>query len=285
MNRCHPSLSSTPPVVSCAFGRIAPVLAVFAAGAAQALTVTNSVPFTLGPNESASELLAPQFDPTASADAPTLIGITVAVEVQFSADLSLFGASAADAVVSWNLGPGFVRVVPESPELEVPEMVDLALTGVTEVFGGRPSPVTPAPTVTVTNEVTISTNQWTAYLGTNALAYTVDFIAPYTFVNTAPSSAGALYANDRVSGRLKVLYFAQSTRLVLSFQLGSLEGAGALVIQGGAGAEVVVETTNDVANGPWNPLATRVLDSHGLAQITLGSLGATSGQFFRAYQP
>ncbi|MBE7504397.1 MAG: hypothetical protein HS113_29720 [Verrucomicrobiales bacterium] len=247
--------------------------------------VYESAPFSLGPGEGAPALTLPHFDPTEHPDTPVLKRVQVSLEVEFTADIALGWLASKPGPVAWSLGPARVSVWPVDATLPTPVMLSLTLAGTdTSPATGRLE-LDPAPRQVVRATLLDAAVGVDAFVGFESMTYEVGFEAGYSWLATEPGIDGGFYANDRVLGRLRVVYAARpelplAERPVLTGRRAGSGNSVHLEVAGRAGTPVVVETAGQIL-GPWMQVAEVGLDADGLGGFVLEPDATSPVRFYR----
>jgi hypothetical protein len=245
--------------------------------------------FNLGPGEVAPALTLPRFNPTEHPDTPVLERVQVTLEVAFTADISLAGLPSKPGPVAWRLGPARVSVWPVESTLVTPGSSSLSLAGTATLPATGRLVLDPAPRRMARGTLLDAVAGVNGFAGFGAMTCEVQFEAGYSWLTTEPELAGAFYANDRVSGRLQVVYTAQPEPLspgrpvLTARRLGSGSSVR-LEVVGRTGASVVIESAEQIL-GPWTSVAEVRLDAGGTGGFVLEPEPTSAVRFYRVQAP
>lgn len=245
------------------------LLCLAAAGSLRAAAITFSVPFNLGPGETAFGLSLPQFDPASHPTTPNLIQVTVTLEASFGGGLTFFNDTLTPLSASGTLTGARVLATPITSGILAPGPVNLLISGSASVPAEGEASLSPLSSGSAASSSTAA-GVLDLFKGTGSVSYDVDFTALYPpKVTTTPSSVTCIVCNDRVTGTLKVTYSASSPpptgSVLLAFGAGAI-GPVSVALNWRTGVEsnlIGFLLERQVAGGDWGRITPTLIPALG----------------------
>ncbi|HAB17898.1 MAG TPA: hypothetical protein DCE44_15765, partial [Verrucomicrobiales bacterium] len=178
--------------------------------------------FSVGPGETIFGLPVDQFDP--ARHPRPLTQVQVQVQAEWQAQLKFLGDPSDAQVVDYELKSAAVSVQGLAAGLVNPPKVQLVLRGSQTVPAGA--------SVAIVGEASGAEVGWVTggaavapYQGTGTVGYDIDFAALYPeLLNTSPASVVGLVCDNRINGRLVVVYFDDTPPVAQDDDMGTLNG-------------------------------------------------------------